>query len=176
MADLYITYGLRETLWVNKLVGMLDEEGFTVCWEHAVAPGDDVRTDESMQALNTAKCVLAVWSDTSVDDFWVVSDAERAVVQNKLISVVAKSAVIARKFRRAETVFMQSWQVQNKDDELYGKLLKAISEFATPSQASQSEREQEKLARQQRMKAESERRHQEALKRENSAKQRRSMV
>ena len=176
MADLYITYGLRETSWVNKLVTILDDEGFTICWEHAVAPGDDVRTDDSIQALNNAKCVLAVWSDTSVDDFWVLSDAERAVAQNKLISVVAKSAVIPRAFRQSETVFMQSWDVQTKDEDHFNKLLKIINQFATPSQASQSEREHEKLARQVRMKAESERRHQVEMERENRAKLRRTAV
>ena len=176
MTDLYISYGLREALWVNKLVTMLDAQGFTVCWEHAVAPGDDVRTDESMQALNNAKCVLAVWSDTSVADFWVLSDAERAVEQSKLISVVAKSAVIPKTFRRSETIFMQNWDAQSQDAEFFGKLLKIIAEFATPSQANQAEREQEKLARQVRMKAESERRHQVALERENKAKFRRETV
>ena len=174
MTDLYITYGLRETLWVNKLVTLLDAQGYTVFWEHAVAPGADVRSEESIQALNRAKCVLAVWSDTSVDDFWVLSDAERALSQHKLISMVAKSAVIPLKFRRIETLFTQHWDVKSKDDESYTKLLKAISQYCTPSQASRAEREKQKLDRQQRMKAESERRYQQALEREERARQRRT--
>lgn len=173
MTDLYITYGLRETLWTNKLVTMLDAEGYTVFWEHAVAPGAGVRSDESIQALNDAKCVIAVWSDTSVDDFWVLSDAERALSEDKLISVVAKSAVIPRSFRRVETLFTQNWDVKSRDDESYTKLLKAIAQYCTPSQASRAQRDQEKLERQQRMKAESERRYQQALEREERAQHKR---
>lgn len=176
MTDLYITYGLRETLWVNKLVSILDSEGYTICWEHAVAPGADVRTDESIQALNNAKCVLAVWSETAVDDHWVLSDAERAVDQEKLLSVVAKSAVIPSVFRESETVFMQGWDAQNKDDELYGKLLAGIGKFVSPSQPSEFEREQEKRARQERMKAESKQRAQAQKEREERAKLRRMSV
>lgn len=174
MADLYITYGLRETLWVNKLVTTLESEGYIVCWEHAVAPGDDVRTNECVQALNNAKCVMAIWSDTSVDDFWVLSDAERAVRQNKLVSVIATtSAIVPEVFRASEAVFMQTWDGQSKDAEFFGKLMGTIAKYCAPSQASQFEREQEALARQQRRKAESERRKQIQQEKEERAKLRR---
>ena len=176
MTDLYITYGLRESMWVNKLVSLLDAEGYTIFWEHAVAPGADVRSEESIQALTDAKCVLAVWSDTAVDDFWVLSDAERALEQKKLISLVAKSAVIPRAFRQIETIFTQHWDVETKDEKVFSKLLEEIAVFAEPSQPRRSDREQEKLARQQRMKAESERRRQQALQREARAQQRRTTV
>lgn len=176
MVDLCITYGLREVLWVNKLASLLDSEGYVVCWEHAVVPGDDVRTDESIQSLNDAKCVLAIWSETSVDDFWVLSDAERAVQQDKLISVIARSVIIPEAFRDSEAIFMTTWDDQNKETEFFDKLMSTIAKFATPSQASQCEREQEKLARQQRMKAESERRKRVWLEKEERAKQRRMSV
>lgn len=176
MADLFISYGLRETLWVSKLVRTLNAEGYTVSWEHAAAPGDDVRTNDSIQALNNAQCVLAVWSDTSVDDHWVLSDAERALQQNKLISVVARSAVIPLAFRRNETVFMQNWDARTNGVNDYGKLLAAISAFVTPSQPSEFERKQEWLARQQRMKAEAKQRKQAQCEREQRARLRRDYV
>lgn len=174
MADLYITYGLRETLWVTKLVKLLEAEGYTVCWEHAVAPGNDVRTDDSIRALNQAKCVVAVWSDTAVDDHWVLSDAERAVSQNKLLSVVAKLTIVPRAFRGSEALFLHNWKDHNVEDEGYINLMSALAKMATPSQPPKADQEQEKQARLARRKAESERKAQEQQAREARAKQRRA--
>ncbi|PID47774.1 MAG: hypothetical protein CSB47_00250 [Proteobacteria bacterium] len=176
MADVYITYGLRETLWVTKLARLLEAEGYTVYWDHALTPGNDVRTDESIQALNASGAVLAIWSESAAEDHWALSDAQRAMTQDKLISVIAKPTIIPQNFHSNDIVLMQDWDARSKDTECYQQLLTALSRLAKPSQASAFDREQERQARQARMKAESARRAREKQAKQARAKLRREFV
>jgi len=176
MVDLYITYSLRECHWVSQLVSALKAEGYTVYWRHAVVPGEEIRTDISAQALESARCVIAVWSETAIDDFWVLTDAQAACQQHKLVSVMAKPVVIPRPCRSAEPIFMHNWDGSTMNSSDYQALITELAKQVKPSQANQLEKEQESQARQRRIKAEIAQRKQAQRLREIRAKQQRESV
>lgn len=155
MADIYITYSIRERYWVSKLVATLESEGFSVWWDHAVIPGHNFRS-ESQRALTRAKCVLVVWSETAVDDHWVLLDSEQASQQNMLVSVIAENCSVPEQYQSLEKTDLESWTLGSKRDAHYINLLETIKGYCEPSQLSQCNKEREAIARLERMRAESE--------------------
>lgn len=156
MADLYITYSIRERHWVSKLVANLESEGYSVWWDHAVVPGHNFRS-ESQRALTRAKCVLAIWSETAVEDHWVLVDSEQASQRNMLVSVLAESCVVPEPYQSLDKTDLKDWKLGNKQDAHFVDLLQTIKTYCLPSQLSQCDKERESIARLERMRAETER-------------------
>lgn len=160
MADLYITYGIRERYWVSRLAATLESEGYSVFWDHSAIPGDNVR-NESQQALTQAKCALVVWSETAIEDHWVLVDAEQALKQESMISVMASDSEIPQTFQSSKVLDLKDWALEDKQAQQYNKLLHTIKEHCEPSQPSASEKEQQAHERAMRMRAQHERKQQE---------------
>ena len=155
MADLYITYNMRERYWVSKLVASLESEGYSVWWDHAVIPGHDFR-NESKRALIRAKCGLVIWSETAVEDHWVLVDSEQAHQQGMLISVLAEKCSIPELYQSLDETDLTDWRFGNKRDTHFLNLLETIKKHCSPSQLSQSEKERDAIERLERMRAETE--------------------
>lgn len=74
MADIFISYKKEDAGRVIRIVEALRAEGFSVWWDHGIAPG--AQWDQTIQAeLAAAKVVMAIWSDQSVNAPWVKEEA-----------------------------------------------------------------------------------------------------
>ncbi|MEI6801432.1 MAG: toll/interleukin-1 receptor domain-containing protein, partial [Pseudomonadota bacterium] len=74
MADVFISYKKEDAGRVVRIVEGLRAEGFSVWWDHGIAPGS--QWDQTIQQeLAAAKGVIAVWSETSVAAPWVKEEA-----------------------------------------------------------------------------------------------------
>lgn len=155
MADLYLTYSIRERYWVSKLVKALEHEGYSVWWDHAVISGVDFRNDSQL-ALTQAKCALAVWSPTAVKDHWVLVDSEQAQKKQALISVLAEDCEIPDVFKPLELTNLKDWTLGDKQSVHFKSLLETIKAYCLPSLPPQNEQEQLEIARLERMRAENE--------------------
>jgi hypothetical protein len=155
MSDLYITYSIRERYWVSKLVEILESEGYSVWWDHAVIPGHNFR-NESQRALSKAKCALVVWSSTAVDDHWVLVDSEQANQQGILASIVVEDCEIPSDYQSLELSDLKDWKISDKQNAHLLNLLETIKTYCPPSQPSLSEQEQQVNAKLERMRAEQE--------------------
>ena len=124
MTDLYITYSIRERYWVSKLVESLESEGYSVWWDHAVIPGENFRSDSQL-ALKQSKCALVVWSETAVDDHWVLVDCKQALLQKQnLASVLVQDCQIPKHCSEIELTDLKDWKVGDKQNPHFMNLLK----------------------------------------------------
>jgi len=65
MSDIFVSYKAEDRRRVEPLVRALEADGFTVWWDAQIAGGAEWRED--IQAhLDSARCVLVVWSRRSV--------------------------------------------------------------------------------------------------------------
>ena len=86
MADIFISYKKEDAGRVVRIVEGLRAEGFTVWWDHGIAPGN--QWDQTIQReLNAAKCVVAVWSDDSVNAPWVKEEAGVGKARGALVPI-----------------------------------------------------------------------------------------
>ncbi len=86
MADIFISYKKEDAGRVVRIVEGLRTEGFTVWWDHGIAPGS--QWDQTIQReLNEAKLVIAVWSELSVNAPWVKEEASVGKSKGVLLPV-----------------------------------------------------------------------------------------
>lgn len=86
MADIFISYSSEDRDRVIPLVKALKDRGWSVWWDRDLpltSPFDDVIRVE----LRSARCVVALWSENSVNSLYVKGEARDAMRLNKLISV-----------------------------------------------------------------------------------------
>ena len=86
MADIFISYKKEDAGRVVRIVEGLRKEGFTVWWDHGIAPGSS--WDQSIQKeLEACKLVVAVWSELSITAPWVKEEAGFGKAKGKLLPV-----------------------------------------------------------------------------------------
>ena len=86
MADIFISYKKEDAGRVVRIVEGLRAEGFTVWWDHGIAPGN--QWDQAIQReLDASKVVVAVWSDQSISAPWVKEEAGVGKSRGALVPV-----------------------------------------------------------------------------------------
>ena len=86
MADIFVSYKKEDAGRVVRIVEGLREAGFSVWWDHGIAPGS--QWDQTIQKeLNEAKMVVAVWSELSISAPWVKEEAGVGKARGKLLPV-----------------------------------------------------------------------------------------
>lgn len=86
MADIFISYKKEDAGRVVRIVEGLRAEGFSVWWDHGIAPGTSW-DQEIQRELDAAKAVVAVWSEQSVNAPWVKEEANVGKSRGALVPV-----------------------------------------------------------------------------------------
>lgn len=87
MADIFISYKREDLILSKALAIRLTALGWSVWWDHEIPAGQDydkVIEDE----LTSAKCVLVLWSDRSVNSRNVKDEANVALDRSVLIPIL----------------------------------------------------------------------------------------
>jgi hypothetical protein len=86
MADVFLSYGRADHDIARAIAEQLQADGRTVWWDAEATPGASFR-EEIARQLDDAKFVIVLWTPNSVRSQWVISEAQRALIQKKLIPV-----------------------------------------------------------------------------------------
>jgi len=86
MADVFISYAKTARSQTEGLATYLAGEGYSVWWDAALVSGDSYRS-VILRELDAAKVVIVIWTPASVQSAWVISEAERAADNGKLITL-----------------------------------------------------------------------------------------
>src|SRR5258706_13254626 len=91
MADIFISHAQKDGAWVKPFADALEARGWSVWWDQKIHVGevfDEVIANE----LASARCVVVVWSHSSVVSRWVRSEADAAARRGILVPVVIDDA------------------------------------------------------------------------------------
>ncbi|MEJ2239354.1 MAG: SUMF1/EgtB/PvdO family nonheme iron enzyme [Gemmatimonadales bacterium] len=108
MADIFVSYASEDRERVGLLVNALQTEGFSVWWDRRIGMGSSFDR-EIERELNTAACVVVVWSKTSVDSDWVREEAGEGLERNILVPVRIDDCRPPLGFRRVQTAALVDW-------------------------------------------------------------------
>ena len=89
MADVFVSYKKSDADRVRPLVEQLRGAGLDVWWDEGIQPSTSWRAEIAKQ-LNGAKCVVAVWTEDSVDPEggqWVMEEASHGLTRKVLAPV-----------------------------------------------------------------------------------------
>lgn len=85
MADVFISYTKPERRLTETLAAALKEENLTVWWDTELLPKDGFRAEIDAQ-LNACSAAVIIWSAQSAVSYWVLSEADHALKQGKLVN------------------------------------------------------------------------------------------
>lgn len=143
MSDVFISYAREDEGRAERLANALEAQGWSVWWDRKIPfgqPFDEVIED----ALASARCVLVLWSASSIGSRWVLEEAHYAYERNILVPVSVDDVPPPIGFRRAQTTNLVGWDGQ-KTFPAFRKLLadihgilEATSEASRPPETPES--------------------------------------
>jgi uncharacterized membrane protein YeaQ/YmgE (transglycosylase-associated protein family) len=106
--DIFISYASADRPFAQQLANTLQNEGWSVWWDRAIPPG---KTFDAVieEALDGAKCVVVLWSKSSVASDWVKVEAAEAARRRILIPALIDNATIPLEFRRIQAASLVDW-------------------------------------------------------------------
>ena len=127
MSDIFISYARSDREKARLFAEALQQEGLSIWWDPQIPPGQtfDAVIEE---AIDTAQCVIVLWSKNSVRSDWVKTEAAEGKRRNILIPVLLDEVKIPLEFRRIQTADLLHWKGERTTRE-YQKLLVAIQDI-----------------------------------------------
>ncbi len=115
MADVFVSYDRRDRELAQKVVQALTEQGMTVWWDDRITPNET--WDKTIEReLDSARKVLVLWTDHSVQSDWVRTEAgaAREAASPKLIQARFSDCKVPLAFRLIQAVDLMGWTPRRK--------------------------------------------------------------
>ncbi|MEZ5995012.1 MAG: toll/interleukin-1 receptor domain-containing protein [Hyphomonadaceae bacterium] len=116
MTDVFISYKKEDVQRVHPIALGLANAGYEVWWDHRIPAGRTYR-DVIGAALQTAKCVIVVWSNLSANAQWVLDEADEGKKRNVLLPILIDDVSPPYGFRQIEAARLVGWSGDAKDPE-----------------------------------------------------------
>jgi hypothetical protein len=107
--DVFVSYSRKDKDFVRGLVKTLEQAGCKVWWDTALAPGETF-SPVIQRALESARCVVVVWSKTSIDSAWVNDEAGVGRQRKVLVPVRIEGVEPPLGFRQVHDVDFTDWR------------------------------------------------------------------
>lgn len=109
MSDIFISYARADKDRAELLAEAFSRQGWSVWWDREIPPGKSF--DETIEnALNSARCVIVLWSKDSVSSRWVKTEAAEGAARGILVPVLIDKVRIPLEFKRIEAADLFDWR------------------------------------------------------------------
>ncbi|MEM7429173.1 MAG: TIR domain-containing protein [Pseudomonadota bacterium] len=112
MREIFVSYAREDTDWVEDLVGLLERQGWRVFWDRKIPAGTTWR-EHIGAALEEAKCVIVVWSPSSITSHYVLEEADVARQAGKLLPVKRSEVDLPMGFTQLHAADLTRWNLQD---------------------------------------------------------------
>jgi formylglycine-generating enzyme required for sulfatase activity len=130
MADIFISYSSEDRQRVIPVVTSLERYGWSVWWDRIIPPGKTFsRVIE--EALSAARCLIVLWTETSVKSDWVSNEAAEGARRKILIPALLDDVEIPFEFKRIQAANLVTWSGES-DHAGFQQLVKALTELLGP--------------------------------------------
>jgi TIR domain len=129
MPDVFMSYAREDIERARKLASALEAGGWSAWWDRNIIAGqtfDQVIEHE----LETAKCVVVLWSKDSIFSEWVKNEAAAAAERGVLVPALIDNVKLPLEFRRKQTANLVGWD-GNPSHEGFQALCDAVATKAT---------------------------------------------
>ena len=131
MADIFLSYASQDRERVRPLVERLEADGFSVWWDRQIHPGPSFDV-EIEKAIESASCVVVIWSESAIISEWVRSEVEEGSQRDVLVPARIDDVRPPLAYRRRQTVDLIEWR--GGRDEAYARLLAGVRATLAGSQ------------------------------------------
>ena len=130
MSDVFVSYSRRNQTSAEKLIRLLEDEGWDVWFDQEIRVGKPW-SREIERALDQARAVIVLWTESAVQSEWVVKEATLALEQDKLFGVQLADCGIPDKFKAREMAMLTGWRGAVSHTEL-DVLFRSLAERVPP--------------------------------------------
>jgi TIR domain len=125
MSDIFISYARADKDRAEQLAEAFSRQGWSVWWDREIPPGKSF--DETIEnALNSARCIIVLWSRDSVSSRWVKTEAAEGAERGILVPALIDKVQIPLEFKRIEAADLSDWQGDSPHSE-FDQLLKTVA-------------------------------------------------
>jgi formylglycine-generating enzyme required for sulfatase activity len=115
MSDIFISYAHEDQARAKKLAKALEDQGWTIFWDTTIPAGSTWRATID-NALESATCVVVVWSKHSIKSHWVGEEAEDGQERKILIPVLPDNVKPPLGFRSIQAANLTNWDGDASSD------------------------------------------------------------
>lgn len=139
--DVFISYAREDRDRVGVLATHLEKQGWSVWWDRSILTGESF--DRAIRtALTESKCVIVLWSQSSIASDWVLDEASHAKERNVLVPALIGDVDLPLGFGRLQTARLFPWDGK-EDHPGFRELSKAVRstvnrDTPTPGRASKA--------------------------------------
>jgi TolB-like protein len=108
MSEVFVSYARSTAQLAQTLVAALRERGFSV-WIDDDLPAHRAYSPVIEEQLTAAKAAVVIWSSDAVKSEWVLSEANRARQDHKLIQVTTDTAGLPMPFDTIQCADLANW-------------------------------------------------------------------
>ncbi len=105
---LFVSYSRTDLPHAKPVIDLLEQAGFDTWWDGRLEGGENyLQTTET--ALETAACVVVLWSATSVNSHWVRDEAQRGRERGCLVPLTIDGTMAPLGFRQFQLLDVSGW-------------------------------------------------------------------
>ncbi len=105
---LFLSYSRPDLYRSRPVIDLLEANGFDVWWDGRLEGGENfIQTTEA--ALESAACVVVLWSATSVESHWVRDEAQRGRERGCLVPLTIDGTIAPLGFRQFQLLDVSGW-------------------------------------------------------------------
>lgn len=108
MADIFLSCATEDREVAGKIAGLLESAGWSVWWDRKIPAGVTWRQHIHKNLLDM-RCMIVLWSESSVESDWVKEEAEEARSAGKLVPVLIESVRPPAGFRAIQAADLVNW-------------------------------------------------------------------
>jgi hypothetical protein len=127
MADIFLSYAREDRKPIALLAREFERLGWSVWWDNNISIGKPFGR-EIESALASARCIVVVWSDRSVNSDWVRAEAFEGLNRGILVPVLLRTCIAPLPFRTLQTADLRSIGQRGLGEE-FPKVLTALEEI-----------------------------------------------
>lgn len=108
MSQVFLSYAHEDRDRAKNLAHILEAQGLTVWWDRKIIAGQSF--DRVIEhELETAQCVVVLWSKHSVPSEWCRNEAALAAERGVLVPAMIDTVKLPLEFRRKQTADLVNW-------------------------------------------------------------------
>ena len=109
MADIFISYASEDQAVAAQLARAIESLGWTVWWDRRLRSGTDFAKEIGDQ-LECSRCVIVLWSGSSIASHWVRDEASEGLRRQLLVPVVVEAVQPPYGFRSIQAANLVGWK------------------------------------------------------------------
>jgi dipeptidyl aminopeptidase/acylaminoacyl peptidase len=112
--DVFLSYSSKDRQPAARIAQGLKKHGLSVWWDRELLPGEEF-LDSLENFLQSSKCVVVLWSSTSVKSRYVRNESEYGANNDKLVPVLIEKVEIPFHVRNIQTLDLADWKGDPND-------------------------------------------------------------